>query len=179
MPISWKRFVLAWSSLLQFDDLVKGAEAKLKFQEFRYSMGLGMDEGEVVRSLESKGLLLYYERIVEQLASMDQKAQAMVSLEGLLLALMAVFSTSIPSNQPARLATWATMVILLGSALCSLMVMRIRYGTTTIAKSKSVEEGLSAYKGWRDHKLKLHRAALTLLAIGLFGLVIVLSVVLL
>ena len=144
-----------------------------------HSTRLDMDESEVHHDLESMGLMSYYERIVEQLGSLDQKAQAMISLEGLLLALMAVFSTSIPSNQPARIATWASMVVLLGSALCSLLVMRIRAGTTIIAKSKNVEEGMSAFRNWRDHKLKLHRAALTLLAIGLFGLVLVLSVVLL
>jgi hypothetical protein len=38
---------------------------------------------------------------------------------------------------------------------------------------------MSEYRSWRDHKLKLHRAALTLLAIGLYGLVIVLTTVLL
>jgi len=57
--------------------------------------------------------------------------------------------------------------------------MRIRYGTTIITRSKTVEEGMLEYRNWRDHKLKLHRAALTLLAAGLFGLVIVLSIVLL
>ncbi len=138
-----------------------------------------MDESEVHRSLESKGLQLYYERIVEQLGSLDQKAQAMIGLEGLLLALMAVFSSSIPSNQLARAATWASMVVLLGSALCSLLVMRIRYGTAIIAKSKTLEEGISEYRKWRDHKLKLHHAALTMLAAGLFGLVLVLSIILL
>jgi hypothetical protein len=138
-----------------------------------------MDESEVHRGLELKGLQPYYDRIVEQLASLDQKAQAMIGLEGLLLALMAVFSSSIPNNQPAKIAVWASMVVLLVSALCSLLVMRIRYGTTIIARSKTVEEGLIEYRSWRDHKLKLHRAALTLLATGLFGLVIVLSVVLL
>jgi hypothetical protein len=138
-----------------------------------------MDESEVHRGLELKGLQPYYDRIVEQLASLDQKAQAMIGLEGLLLALMAVFSSSIPNNQPAKIAVWASMVVLLVSALCSLLVMRIRYGTTIIARSKTVEEGLIEYRSWRDHKLKLHRAALTLLATGLFGLVIVLSAVLL
>jgi len=138
-----------------------------------------LDESEVHRELELKGLQSYYNRIVEQLASLDQKAQAMIGLEGLLLALMAVFSASIPNNQPARAAVWASMVVLLASALCSLLVMRIRYGTTIIARSKTVEEGMLEYRSWRDHKLKLHRAALTLLAVGLFGLVIVLSIVLL
>jgi len=132
-----------------------------------------------IRELELKGLQPYYNRIVEQLASLDQKAQAMIGLEGLLLALMAVFSSSIPNNQPARPAVWASMVVLLASALCSLLVMRIRYGTTIIARSKTVEEGMLEYRSWRDHKLKLHHAALTLLAAGLFGLVIVLSIILL
>jgi hypothetical protein len=103
----------------------------------------------------------------------------MIGLEGLLLALTAVFSSSIPNNQPARIAVWASMVILLASALCSLLVMRIRYGTTIIARAKTIEEDMSEYRSWRDHKLKLHRAALTLLAIGLYGLVIVLTTVLL
>ena len=46
-------------------------------------------------------------RIVEQLGSPDQKAHGMVKLEGLLLALIAVFSTSISNNSLARAATWA------------------------------------------------------------------------
>src|SRR3989441_9935251 len=138
-----------------------------------------MDESEVHRELELQELEPDDDRIVEQLASLDQKSQAMIGLEGLLLALMAVFSSSIPNNQPARAAVWASMVILLASALCSLLVMRIRYGTTVIAKSKTLEDGLIEYRNWRDHKLKLHRAALTLLATGLFGLVVVLSIVLL
>ena len=138
-----------------------------------------MDESEVHRGLELKGLQPYCDRIVEQLASLDQKAQAMIGLEGLLLALMAVFSSSIPNNQPARVVVWASMVVLLASALCSLLVMRIRYGTTILAKSKTLEEGMLEYRSWRDHKLRLHRAALTLLAAGLLGLVIVLSIVLL
>lgn len=141
-----------------------------------------MDESQVQRELDSKGLQPHYERIVEQLGSLDQKAQAMVGLEGLLLALMAVFSSSIlniPNNQPVRAATWTAMVLLLGSALCSLLVLRIRWGTTIIAQSRTVEEGLLEYRKWRDHKLRLHRAALTLLAGGLLGLVVVLSIVLL
>src|SRR6266487_164567 len=105
-----------------------------------------MDESEVHRELELKELQPYYNRIVEQLASLDQKAQAMIGLEGLLLALMAVFSSSIPNNQPARAAVWASMVVLLASALCSLLVMRIRYGTTIIARSKTVEEGMLEYR---------------------------------
>jgi len=109
-----------------------------------------MDESEVHRELELKGLQPYYDRIVEQLASLDQKAQAMIGLEGLLLALMAVFSSSIPNNQPARAAVRASMVILLASALCSLLVMRIRYGTTILARSKTVEEGLAEYRSWRS-----------------------------
>ena len=68
-----------------------------------------MDESEVHRELELKGLQPYYDRIVEQLASLDQKAQAMIGLEGLLLALMAVFSSSIPNNQPARAAVRSSM----------------------------------------------------------------------
>jgi hypothetical protein len=141
-----------------------------------------MDESQVHKELESKGLQSYYERIVEQLGSLDQKAQAMVSLEGLLLALIAVFSSSIlsvPNNQAVRAATWTAMVLLLGSALCSLLVLRIRWGTTLIARSRTVEEGLIVYRNWRDHKLSLHKAALTLLAGGLLGLVIVLTIVLL
>jgi len=142
-----------------------------------------MDESEVHRELESKGLQSHYERIVEQLGSLDQKAQAMVGLEGLLLALMAVFSASItnsqPNNQSVKVATWAAMVLLLSSALCSLLVLRIQWGTAIIANSKNLEEGLVNFRNWRDHKRKLHRAALTLLAAGLLGLVVVLTIVLL
>src|SRR2546428_9135519 len=109
-----------------------------------------MDESEVHRELELKELQPYYDRIVEQLASLDQKAQAMIGLEGLLLALMAVFSSSIPNNQPPRVAVWASMVILLAPALCSLLVMRIRYGTTIIAKSKTLDDGLIEYRNWTN-----------------------------
>ncbi len=137
------------------------------------------DEGEVHLELESKGLLSNYERVVEQLASLDQKAQTMVGLEGLLLALIAIFSASIPNNFPVRAATWASMLLLLGSALCSLLMLRVRWGTAIIAKSKNVEEGMINYRGWRDHKSRLHKAALTLLATGLIGLVVVITVVLL
>jgi hypothetical protein len=139
-----------------------------------------MDEIQVHGELDSKGLQPYYERIVEQLGSLDQKAQAMVSLEGLLLALIAVFSSSItPNSQTVRAATWAAMLLLLGSALCSLLVLRIKWGTAIIARSSTVEEGLVEYRKWRDHKLRLHRTSLTLLAGGLLGLVIVLTIVLL
>jgi len=138
-----------------------------------------MDEIEVHKELESKGLQPFYERLVEQLDSLDHKAQAMVSLEGLLLALIAVFSSSIPDNTPTRAITWGTMILLLGSALCSLMVMRIRYGTTIIARAKTVEEGLGQMRQWRDHKLVFHRVALRLLAAGLLGLVVVLTLILL
>lgn len=138
------------------------------------------DEGEVHLELESKGLLSNYERVVEQLASLDQKAQTIVGLEGLLLALIAIFAASIgPNNFPVRAATWASMLLLLSSALCSLLVLRVRWGTTIIAKSNNVEEGMINYRGWRDHKLRLHTAALTLLAMGLLGLVVVITVVLL
>jgi hypothetical protein len=137
------------------------------------------DENEVHKVLDSKGLQPMYERIVEQLSSLDQKAQAMIGLEGLLLALMAVFSSSIPNNLPVRVAAWAAMVVLLASALFSLLVMRIRYGTTIIANASTIEEGMVKYRKWRDHKLKLHRTALTLLAAGLFGLMLVLSLILL
>ena len=87
-----------------------------------------MDELEVLKELATAGLQPSYDRIVEQRGSLDQKAQAMVSLEGLLLALIAVFSTSISRHDFARAATLVSMTILLASALSSLMVMRIRYG---------------------------------------------------
>jgi hypothetical protein len=134
---------------------------------------------EAHKEMESKGLQPFYERIVEQLSSLDQKAQAMVSLEGLLLALIAVFSSSIPNNQPARAATWGAMILLLSSALCSLMVMRIRYGTTILSGSRNVEEGLVRMREWRDNKLRFHNVALRLLAAGLLGLVVVLTLILL
>ena len=117
--------------------------------------------------------------MVEQLGGLHQKAQAMVSLEGLLLALIAVFSTSISTHDFARAATWASMTLLLASALSSLIVMRIRYRTTIIARAANVEEGLRNMKKWRDSKLRFHSAALRLLGAGLFGLVIVLTIVLL
>ena len=138
-----------------------------------------MDELEVPKELAARGLHAFYDRVVEQLGSLDQKAQAMVSLEGLLLALIAVFSTSISTNEFARAATWASMTLLLASALSSLMVMRIRYGTTIIALAPNIEEGLRNLKKWRDSKLRFHNAALKLLGAGLFGLVIVLTIVLL
>src|SRR6266851_8105254 len=40
-----------------------------------------MDELEVLKELATEGLQPFYDRIVEQLGSLDQKAQAMVSLE--------------------------------------------------------------------------------------------------
>ncbi len=138
-----------------------------------------MDELEVPKELATEGLQPFYDRMVEQLGSLDQKAQAMVSLEGLLLALIAVFSTSISTHDFARAATWASMTLLLASALSSLMVLRIRYGTTIIARAANVEEGLRNMKKWRDSKLRFHSAALRLLGAGLFGLVIVLTIVLL
>ena len=92
-----------------------------------------MEEMEVPKELATRDLLLFYERIVEQLGSLDQKAQAMVSLEGLLPALIAAFSNSISNNSLAQAATWASMILILASALSSLMVMRIRYGTRIIA----------------------------------------------
>lgn len=138
-----------------------------------------MDETQVQKELEVRGLQQFYDRVVEQLSSLDQKAQAMIGLEGLLLALIAVFSSSIPNNTPVRVATWAAMVLLLGSALSSLLVLRIRWGTWIIANSKNIDEGLVNYRKWRDHKLKLHRTALTLLASGLLGLVVVLTIILL
>ena len=141
-----------------------------------------MQESDVHREFESKGLQPYYERIVDQLPSHDQKAQAMIGLEGLLLALMAVFASSIPNNPgnlPIRVAAWGSMVLILASALCSLLVMRIRYGTKIIASSKTVYEGILNFGKWRDQKLTLHNASLALLAAGLFGLMIVLSLILL
>jgi len=136
------------------------------------------DETTVLSELESKGLLLGYGRVVELLASMDSKAQSMVSLEGLLLALIAVFSSSI-TNPATKAAAWTSLVLILASALCSLLVLRVRYGTVIMAQSPSVEEGLAQFRRWRDHKVKLHRAALTLLAIGLLGLMAVITMILL
>ena len=138
-----------------------------------------MDEVDVHKELEARGLQSFYERIVEQLGSLDQKAQAMIGMEGLLLALIAVFSSTIPNNQSIRVATWAAMVLLLGSALSSILVLRVRWGTWIIANSKNIEEGLVNYREWRDHKLKLHKTAITLLAIGLLALVAVLTLILL
>jgi Zn-dependent membrane protease YugP len=106
----------------------------------------------------------------------------MIGLEGLLLALIAVFSSSIlniSNNFAVRAATWAATVLLLSSALSSLLVLRIRWGTKIIAQSRNVDEGLVNYRQWRDHKLVLHKTALTLLAAGLLGLVIVLTIILL
>jgi hypothetical protein len=138
-----------------------------------------MDETEVHRELEARGLQPFYERIVEQLGSLDQKAQAMIGLEGLLLALIAVFSSLLTNSQAVRAATWAAMVLLLGSALSSILVLRVRWGTWIIANSRNIDEGLVNYRKWRDHKLKLHKTALTLLASGLLGLVVVLTLILL
>jgi hypothetical protein len=144
--------------------------------------GSATDETEVQKELEARGLESFYDRIVEQLSSLDQKAQAMIGLEGLLLALIAVFSSSILSisnNFAVRAATWAATVLLLSSALSSLLVLRIRWGTKIIAQSRNVDEGLVNYRQWRDHKLMLHKTALTFLAAGLLGLVIVLTIILL
>jgi Zn-dependent membrane protease YugP len=139
-----------------------------------------LDESVVQHELEARGLQPFYDRVIEQLSSLDQKAQAMVGLEGLLLALIAVFSSNISSNSIAvRTATWVTTVLLLSSALSSLLVLRIRWGTSTIANSKNLDEGLINFRKWRDHKLKLHNTALTLLASGLLGLVVVLTLILL
>ncbi len=140
------------------------------------------DETTVHSELDSKGLMSAYERVVEQLASLDQKAQSMVSMEALLLALIAVFSSTIAASSngiAVKAAAWASLVLILTSALCSLLVERVRYGTVIIARSPSLEEGLVEFRRWRDHKLKLHRPALTLLAAGLLGLMLVITIILL
>jgi hypothetical protein len=108
-----------------------------------------MDETEVHREPEARGRLAFYEWIVEQLGSLDHKAQTMIGLEGLLLALIAVFSSTIPSSWSVRVATWAAMFLLLGSALASLLVLRIRWGTWIIANSKNIDEGPVNYRKWR------------------------------
>ena len=59
------------------------------------------------KELAARGLQPFYDVSFEQLGSPDQKAHGMVKLEGLLLALIAVFSTSISNNSLARAATWA------------------------------------------------------------------------
>lgn len=103
-------------------------------------------------------------------------------MEALLLALIAVFTSSItnlPNNLAVKVAAWVSLVLILGSALCSLLVLRIRYGTVIIAQSPSLEEGLAEFRKWRDHKVKLHRAALTILVAGLSGLMVVVSTILL
>jgi len=71
------------------------------------------------------------------------------------------------------------MTLLLASALSTRIVMRIRYGTTIFARAASVEEGLKNMKKRQDSKLRFHSAALRLLGAGLFGLVVVLTIVLL
>jgi len=87
-----------------------------------------LDETEDHKELEARGLQPFYERVVEQLSSLDQKAQAMLGLEGLLLALIAVFSSSIVNNSglAVRAATWVATVLLLSSALSSLLILRVR-----------------------------------------------------
>ena len=112
-----------------------------------------MEEMEVPKELATRDLLLFYERIVEQLGSLDQKAQAMVSLEGLLPALIAAFSNSISNNSLAQAATWASMILILASVLSSLMVMRIRYGTKMIASAPNIEDGL------KEHEKKARQQA--------------------
>jgi hypothetical protein len=65
----------------------------------------------VTSDLESRGLLADYERVVEQLSRLDQKAQSMVSMEALLLALIAVFTSSIAAlanNLPVKVAACLT-----------------------------------------------------------------------
>ncbi len=138
-----------------------------------------MEEMEIPKRVGGERPSTVLRRIVEQLGSPDQKAHGMVKLEGLLLALIAVFSTSISNNSLARAATWASMILLLASAVSSLMVRRIRYGTKIIASAPNIEDGLRNMRKWRDNKLRFHNATLRLLGAGLFGSVIVPTIVLL
>ena len=138
-----------------------------------------MEEMEIPKRVGGERPSTVLRRIVEQLGSPDQKAHGMVKLEGLLLALIAVFSTSISNNSLARAATWASMILLLASAVSSLMVRRIRYGTKIIPSAPNIEDDLRNMRKWRDNKLRFHNAALRLLGAGLSGLVIVLTIVLL
>src|SRR5438093_4814064 len=116
-----------------------------------------MEEKEIPKRVGGERPSTVLRRIVE-LGSPDQKAHGMVKLEGLLLALIAVFSTSISNNSLARAATWASMILLLASAVSSLMVRRIRYGTKIIASAPNIEDGLRNMRKWRDNKLRFHNA---------------------
>lgn len=58
---------------------------------------LRQKERSIFTEVESKGLLAYYELVANQIVNLDQKAESVVNLEGLLLALMAVFTTIAPS----------------------------------------------------------------------------------
>lgn len=51
-------------------------------------------------------------------------------------------------------------------------------GIRVVALARSLDEGLSQWQAWRDHKLKLHNASITLLAMGPFGLMVVLTLAL-
>jgi len=71
------------------------------------------------------------------------------------------------------------MTLLLASAVSSLMVMRIRYGTTIIARAPNVEEGAEEHEEMAGQQAKVSQCRPRLLGAGLFGLVIVLTIVLL
>ena len=147
------------SSLLQFDSVAAATTEDHK-----------MEEMEVPKELATRGLQLFYERIVEQLGSLDQKAQAMVSLEGLLPALIAAFSNSISNNSLARAATWASMILILASALSSLMVMRIRYGTKIIASAPNIEDGLKEHEKMARQQAEVSQCCAETVGCGLVWL---------
>ena len=147
------------SSLLQFDSVAAATTEDHK-----------MEEMEVPKELATRGLQLFYERIVEQLGSLDQKAQAMVSLEGLLPALIAAFSNSISNNSLAQAATWASMILILASALSSLMVMRISYGTKIIASAPNIEDGLKEHEKMARQQAKVSQCYAETVGCGLVWL---------
>lgn len=104
-------------------------------------------ERSIFTEVESKGLLAYYELVANQIVNLDQKAESVVNLEGLLLALMAVFTTIVPSANQVRFVTWLSMLLILASAVFSLGVLRVSWGVKGCRACEKPRRGIVSMAG--------------------------------
>jgi len=142
---------------------------------FAYCDGCGVkvawtDEDALLDTLMKKDKLKKFRFLEHQLGVLDKKASAIVSLDGLLLALTAsLTATRTAINSIARLILSMSSILVLFSAAMSAYILATKWATSEMSKSHNIHQGFNRLMVLRDEKTHFLHCSLFLLFMALLG----------
>jgi len=129
----------------------------------------GKDEEAILDVLMKNDRREKFKFLEHQLGVLDRKATAIVSLDGILLALTASLTNGSAIDLGERLILSTSSILVLFSAAMCAYILWTKWATTIMAKFDNIQQGFDELMVFRDNKTSFLKCSLTFLLMALIG----------